>query len=345
MAKIGVLTGGGDCPGLNAVIRGIVVRACILGHEVLGLRRGYRGLMDGGRTMELSAEDVEDIHVSGGTILGSSMLDPYQEKNGEKQVIKNYKRLGLDCLIVVGGEMSLRAAAKLSAKGVNVIAVPKTLDNNVAMTDYTFGFATASNVACEAIERLQTSAQSRERIVVVEVIGLHSGWTALYSGLGAGASYVAIPEFPFDLKEICELIQYRRTQGKPYSIIVVAEGAQPNSVSQQQSLAKLAEKHGEVDMGHGVAAWLAQQIKRKLKVETQSVILGHVQRGGIPTAFDRVLGMRLGAMAADLAEEGKFGLMTALRGARVESVDIMEAAKTRKLVDCEFYEEIKTFFS
>ena len=320
MARIGILTGGGDCPGLNAVIRGIVVRALMLGHEVIGIRRGWRGLMDGGRVMELGAEDVEEIHMAGGTILGASRFDPFAEAKGKVQVKSNLSKYKIDSMICVGGDETIQAAAKFHKAGVKIVAVPKTLDNHVSLTDYTFGFATASNVACEAIERLQTSAKARERVIIVEVIGANSGWTALYSGIAAGTQSILIPEVEFNIDELAEMIKRRKKAGKNYSIITVAEGAKPDKVTQKRELARFVKSLGDVSMGSGIAYWLAEKIQKRAKVETQSVVLGHIQRGGSPTTFDRVLGMRLGAKAVDLIDAQSFGVMTAAKGTEIVSV-------------------------
>lgn len=340
--KIGVLTGGGDCPGLNPVIRAVVRKAFQEGYEILGIKNGWKGLIEND-TASLDLNAVSGILPKGGTILGTSRTNPYKNPEDVKKVMENFKKLGLDALIVVGGEDTLGVANKLIKDGItNIVGVPKTIDNDLSCTDYTFGFDTAVNIATECIDRLHTTAESHHRIMVAEVMGRHAGWIALESGLAGGADVILIPEFPIDLDEVCELIKKRHSRGKTFSIVVVAEGAEFKKgtfVTQEQKL----DEFGHVRLG-GIGELLGKEIEKRTGYETRVSVLGHIQRGGSPTAFDRVLGTRFGVKAVELVKEKKFGQMAALSGNKIISVTLEKAIGTLKTVDKDFYELAKIFF-
>ncbi len=347
--RIGILTGGGDCPGLNAVIRGVVRKSLLLGHEVFGIKNGWRGLLDKDY-YQLDHEAISGILHRGGTILGSSRTNLYEEgKDYYRLAIQNYKEIGLDALVAIGGEDTLGVAAKLYKDGLNVIGVPKTIDNDLSATDYTFGFDTAVNIATEAIDRLHTTAESHNRVLVVEVMGRHAGWIALHSGLAGGADITLIPEKPFKLEEVCDTLMKRHARGKSFSIVVIAEGAKINTEEGQDSdgsfvLQKLEkDSFGHVSLG-GIGNIVAEEIERRTGYETRAVVLGHIQRGGTPTAFDRVLGSRFGVKAAELIAAGDFGKMTSLQGSHIVAVSLDEAVGTLKTVDDELYNTAETFF-
>ncbi len=344
--KIGILTGGGDCPGLNAVIRGAVRKSLSLGYEVVGIRNGWRGLLDK-NSYTLDHDAISGILHRGGTILGSSRTNLYEEgKNYYQQAIENYKAMGLDALIAIGGEDTLGVASKLYKDGLNVVGVPKTIDNDLSGTDYTFGFDTAVNIATDAIDRLHTTAESHHRVIVVEVMGRHAGWIALHSGLAGGADITLIPEKPFKVKEICDVLKQRADRGKTFSIVVASEGAKVNTEGEDESLILQnlkKDSFGHVALG-GIGNIIAEEIEKETGYETRAVVLGHLQRGGTPTAFDRVLGSRFGIKAAELVEAGDFGKMAALRGSKIVAVSLEEAVGTLKVVDDEIYNEAQTLF-
>jgi ATP-dependent phosphofructokinase / diphosphate-dependent phosphofructokinase len=342
MARIGILTGGGDCPGLNPVIRAVVRSALIEGYEILGIKNGWKGLVEND-TMVLNIDTVSGILPRGGTILGTSRTNPYK-KEGELQKVKdNFKKMGLDALIAVGGEDTLGVASKLTKDGIpNIVGVPKTIDNDLSATDYTFGFDTALNVAMECIDRLHTTAESHHRIIVAEVMGRHAGWIAIEAGIAGGADVILIPEIPIDMDEVCNVIKKRHARGKTFSIIVVSEGAQFKGgamVTQEQKL----DAFGHVRLG-GIGEDLAAQIEKRTGFETRVSVLGHIQRGGSPTAFDRVLGTRFGVKAVELVKAKKFGKMVALAGTKIIEVPLEEAVKAIKTVDMELYNIAKVFF-
>jgi len=347
--KIGVLTGGGDCPGLNAVIRGAVRKSLLLGHEVVGIKNGWKGLLEKDY-YTLDHEAISGILHRGGTILGSSRTNLYEEgKNYYQQAIDNFSVIGLDALIAIGGEDTLGVASKLYKDGLNVVGVPKTIDNDLSGTDYTFGFDTAVNIATEAIDRLHTTAESHNRVLVVEVMGRHAGWIALHSGLAGGADITLIPEKPFKIKEVADVLRKRHSRGKSFSIVVVSEGAKVHADDLMdkdgsfvlQNLKK--DSFGHVMLG-GIGNIVAEEIEKETGYETRSVVLGHIQRGGTPTAFDRVLGSRFGIKAAEMVEAGEFGNMAALRGTSIVSVSLEEAVGTLKTVDEEIYDQAHTLF-
>ena len=341
--RIGVLTGGGDCPGLNAAIRAIVRRG-IDGHgqTIVGFRDGWRGPLESDHR-ELTVESTAGILPRGGTILGTSRTNPFKRKGGAALVRDNLAALELDGLIAIGGEDTLGAAARLHDEaGLAVIGVPKTIDNDLGATDMTFGFDTAVHVATEAIDRLHTTAESHNRILVVEVMGRHAGWIALHSGLAGGADAILVPERPFDVDAVCDLIRRRHSRGRYFSIVVVAEGAVPSEGS-MAAVEGESDEFGHVRLG-GIGQRLGPEIERRTGFETRVTVLGHVQRGGTPTAYDRVLATRLGVAASDAAHEGRWGTMSALRGARVELVALRDAVSELRTVPPEEYAIAETFF-
>jgi len=340
--KIGILTGGGDCPGLNPVIRAVVRKGLNEGYEIIGIKNGWKGLIEND-TVKLDLFSVSGILPKGGTILGTSRTNPYKKPEDLEKVKANLKKLGLDALIATGGEDTLGVAAKLVKDGVaSVVGVPKTIDNDLSCTDYTFGFDTALNTATECIDRLHTTAESHHRIMVVEVMGRHAGWIAVESGIAGGADIILIPEVPIDMDEVCALIKKRDSRGKTFSIVVVAEGAQFKDASLITQEKKL-DAFGHVRLG-GIGEALAGEIEKRTGYETRVSVLGHIQRGGSPSAFDRVLGTRFGVKAVELVKEKKFGRMVALSGTKIIDVDIQDAVKTLKTVDMELYEIAKVFF-
>ena len=339
--RIGVLTGGGDCPGLNAVIRAIVRKGeKEYGHEFVGFRDGWRGPLEG-LTMPLDIAATRGILPRGGTILGSSRTNPFKIEGGIDRIKENLAQAGVDALIAIGGEDTLGVATKLDALGVKVVGVPKTIDNDLNNTDYTFGFDTAVNIAMEAIDRLHTTAESHHRALVVEVMGRHAGWIALHSGLAGGAACILIPEKKFSLDQVCEWVESRFMVN--YSpIIVVAEGAIPQDgdmIVKDQAL----DAFGHVKLS-GIGDWLAQEIEARTGKEARSTVLGHIQRGGTPTAFDRVLATRFGLHAITTAHEGDWGKMVALHGTDIVRVPLASATEKLKLVDPSLYEEAEIFF-
>lgn len=341
MSVIGVLTAGGDCPGLNAVIRGVTVRA--LTHhdaEVVGIQNGWEGLMEGD-TIPLDRDSVRGILARGGTILGTSRMDPYVHGDGYQSCTKTIKRNGIDSLVVIGGDGTLRSALRLSEEGLPIVGVPKTIDNDIAGTDTTFGFSTAVQIATEAIDRLASTAESHNRVIVVEVMGRTKGWIATYAGIAGGADAILIPEVPYDLDEIADIVRHRHRRGQRYSIVVVAEGIEPpeGTVSQK----KRKDAFGFDRLG-GVSYQVADALEEMTGFETRVSVLGHTQRGGTPSAFDRVLATRLGVAAADYAVEGKTGVMAAVRGLNIVPVPIEEACAEVRGVGDRLYKTASTFF-
>jgi ATP-dependent phosphofructokinase / diphosphate-dependent phosphofructokinase len=345
--RVGVLTGGGDCPGLNAVIRA-VVRTGVAEHdmEFIGFRDGWRGPLEGD-TMMLDVATVRGILPRGGTILGTSRTNPVAAantvdgKSGIERVLENLDSLGVDALIAIGGEDTLGAASKLHAAGGKVVGVPKTIDNDLGATDFTFGFDTAVNIAMEAIDRLHTTAESHHRALIVEVMGRSAGWIALHAGMAGGANVILIPEKPFDLDQVCEYVQHR-FQSQYAPIVVVAEGAHPKSLDEVIAGQEL-DQFGHVRFG-GVGQMLAAEIERRTGKEARVAVLGHIQRGGTPTAFDRVLATRFGVQASRAVADGAFGSMVALRGTNIVRVPLVEATAQLKLVPPERYAEAEVFF-
>jgi 6-phosphofructokinase 1 len=340
--RVGVLTGGGDCPGLNAVIRAVVRKGVRQhGFEFLGYRDGWRGPLEG-VTMELGVEQCRGILPRGGTILGSSRTNPFKIDNGVERIQENLEKNEVDALVAIGGEDTLGVATKLADLGVNVVGVPKTIDNDLSGTDFTFGFDTAVNIAMEAIDRLHTTAESHHRVLVVEVMGRHAGWIALHSGMAGGANVVLIPEQPFDIEAVCELVEQRfKTRFSP--IIVVSEGAVPAQGGDMTLVSGEKDAFGHVRLG-GIGDRLAHEIETRTGKEARAVVLGHIQRGGTPTAFDRWLATRFGLHAIDAVAEGDFGKMMALRGTRIVRVPLIEGTGELKLVSPEEYAEAEVFF-
>lgn len=341
--RIGVLTGGGDAPGLNAVTRAIVVTAHARGIEVTGIRRGWAGLLDDGDAKPLSIADVEDIHRTGGTILGSSRTNPSKRPDGMEQIKKNLEKFGCDALIAIGGDDTLGVAQTLHEAGIKIVGVPKTIDNDLSATDYTFGFDTAINIAAEALDRLHTTAKSHDRVMVVEIMGRYSGWLTLNAGTAGGAHIILLPEEKFDPDEVCRIIKERRQNGYNYTIVAVSEGATPTDTTEFVTQDDKVDEFGHVKLG-GIAKRLAKVIEKNTGQETRSVVLGHLQRGGPPSAFDRNIATRMGVQAVNLVVEGKFGEMASLRGIDMVSVPIAEAVGKMKTVDKSRIEEMKMFF-
>ncbi|MBA2513677.1 MAG: 6-phosphofructokinase [Solirubrobacterales bacterium] len=339
--RIGVLTGGGDCPGLNAVIRAIVRKGVsVHGHEFIGFRDGWRGPLEGDHR-PLGIPEVRGILPRGGTILGSSRTNPANEEGGFQTVHSNLEGAGVEGLIAIGGEDTLGVATRLSAEGVNVIGVPKTIDNDLGATDYTFGFDTAVNIAMEAVDRLHTTAESHHRLLIVEVMGRHAGWIALHAGLAGGANVILIPEERFSIERVCEYIE-RRCEDQYAPIIVVAEGAEPEGGVPVTGDGR-TDAFGHARLG-GIANWLEGEIEARTGREARATVLGHVQRGGTPTAFDRVLATRFGLAAIDAADSGEWGKMTALRGTEIELVPLSDATAELKTVPEHFYRGAEVFF-
>jgi ATP-dependent phosphofructokinase / diphosphate-dependent phosphofructokinase len=345
--RVGVLTGGGDCPGLNAVIRA-VVRTGVAEHgcEFIGFRDGWRGPLEGD-TMALDVQAVRGILPLGGTILGSSRTNPLAESaasgglSGLERIKENLASLGVDALVAIGGEDTLGVASKLHAAGAQVVGVPKTIDNDLGATDYTFGFDTAVNIAMEAIDRLHTTAESHHRALIVEVMGRSAGWIALHAGMAGGANVILIPEKPFDIEQVCAYVEHRfQTRYAP--IVVVAEGAHPKSADGEIGDQKL-DSFGHLRLG-GVGQMLADEIEKRTGKEARCTVLGHIQRGGTPTAFDRVLATRFGVHAIRAVADGAFGTMVALRGTSIARVPLAEATSQLKLVPPDRYAEAEVFF-
>jgi phosphofructokinase-like protein len=336
--KIGVLTGGGDCPGLNAVIRAVVRKGSFhYGDEFLGFMEGWRGLIEN-KTMPLDLETVGGILPRGGTILRTSRTNPAKHADGLERCMQSLKQHGCDALIAIGGDDTLSVAHKLFGKGMKVVGVPKTIDNDLAGTDFTFGFDTAVNVATNAIDRVHTTAEAHNRVIVVEVMGRDSGWIAAYSGIGGGADVILVPEVPFDIDQVAEIIRQRHERGRYFSIVVAAEGAKfAGGVETHDG--NVLQEAGRDEFGHlrlgGIGEALAREIEKRTGFETRSVVLGHIQRGGSPSAFDRVLATRYGLGAIDMVHRGEFGQMAALRGNRIISIPLAEAIASNRKLDKE----------
>ncbi len=340
--RVGVLTGGGDCPGLNAVIRAVVRRGVKdYGFEFVGFRDGWKGPLEG-LTTELGIAQVRGILPRGGTILGSSRTNPFKVDGGVEQIKANLAEQGVDALVAIGGEDTLGVATKLAELGVDVVGVPKTIDNDLSATDFTFGFDTAVNIAMEAIDRLHTTAESHHRVLVVEVMGRHAGWIALHSGMAGGANVVLIPEQPFDIADVCELVEERfKSQYAP--IVVVSEGAVPVEGGEMSLVSGETDAFGHARLG-GIGDRLASEIETRTGKESRAVVLGHVQRGGTPTAFDRWLATRFGLHAIAAVADGDFGTMMALRGADIVRVPLADGTGELKLVSPQEYAEAAVFF-
>ena len=341
--RVGMLTGGGDCPGLNAVMRAVARKGeRQYGDELIGFLDGWRGVLEG-RTVPLGVAELRGSLPRGGTVIGSSRTNPYKVEGGPERVQQSLTDLKVDALVAIGGEDTLGVAARLASEGVHVVGVPKTIDNDLGATELTFGFDTAVQICVDAIDRLHTTAESHDRVMVVEVMGRHAGHIATWAGIAGGATAVLIPEQPFDIEEVCALLTHRHEEkGRFASIVVVAEGATPREGT-------LATIEGEVDaFGHvrlgGIGDLLAKEIESRTGYETRAIVLGHVQRGGTPTAFDRVLATRFGIAAIDAVHDEAWGTMVALKAGEIVRVPIAEATAELKLVPEEVYEVARVFF-
>ena len=345
MKRIGILTGGGDAPGLNAVIRAVTVTAIDSGYEVVGFQRGWAGLLEKDYRV-LSKDEVADIHREGGTILFSSRTNVAKVPGGFETAKRHLDELDIYCLVAVGGEDTLGVANRLHEAGGRIVGAPKTIDNDVNATDYTFGFDTAINRAMEALDRLHTTAKAHQRVMVVEIMGRHAGWMGLHGGIAGGAHFIAVPEVPFDIDEICEICRNRYAAGKKYAMIAIAEGAEdPKLLRAVQHSAETDDfGHVQLGTGRGIGEVVAEEIEERTGFETRSVVLGHLQRGGAPTAFDRVLGTRLGVKVTDMINAGDFGKMAALKGSEIVAVPLADAVGELKTVPVERYEVAKRFF-
>ncbi|GMT98403.1 6-phosphofructokinase [Corallococcus caeni] len=343
--KVAVLTGGGDCPGLNAVIRAIVRRASEHGFEMMGLRDGWKGLLDDNH-FRLTRETTSGILHRGGTILGTSRVNPFKVENGLERVKRAIERNGIHAVIAIGGEGTLSAATRMSQEGLRIVGVPKTIDNDLNGTDFTFGFDTAVSIATEAVDRLHSTAESHKRVIVCEVMGRHVGWIATYAGIAGGADVILVPEIPADLEAVAQHLVRRNAGGRTFSIVVVAEGTRIKlSAEQNEQLVTTGalDEAGRPRLG-GVGNIVAAEIERRTGFETRVSVLGHIQRGGAPTAHDRVLATRFGVHACDMVARGEFGRMAALRGNDIVSENLAEATRELKRVPKEFFEVAQVFF-
>jgi phosphofructokinase-like protein len=338
---VGVLSGGGDAPGINAVIRAVVRKGIRnYGYKMIGIKDGWRGLVEGA-SKPLTLKTISGLLPRGGSILGTSRTNPFKREEEPEQVLDNAKKFGIDAVVVIGGDDTLGVAHKMGEIGLPCVGVPKTIDNDLGLTDYTFGFHTAVHIACEAIDRLHTTAEAHHRVMILEVMGRYTGWIALEAGIAGGADVVLIPEDPFDINDVCKYIEQRLKSGKTFSLVVVAEGAKPKGAD-HIIYGMGVDEFGNPRLG-GVGYYLGREIEKCLEIETRVVVLGHLQRGGSPTAFDRVLATRYGIAAIDLVHEGKFGRMVALQGNRIVSVLLKDVVGKRKTVDLELYEIAKIF--
>jgi len=344
MARIGLLTGGGDCPGLNAVIRAVVRRGLAGGeHEILGFRRAWAGVLEND-AFELTLQSIAGILPRGGTILGTSRTNPYADgKDGTAPIRRTLQERGVDALIPIGGEDTLGVALRLHREGVPVVGVPKTIDNDLGGTDMTVGFQTAVQIVTDAIDRLHTTAESHNRVMVVEVMGRHAGWIAAHAGIAGGADAILVPERPFDIDELVAHLRHRHEHGRSFSIVVVAEGATPREGTMQTRAGTAVDAFGHVRLG-GIGVTLEGEIERRTGYESRVTILGHVQRGGTPVAFDRVLATRFGVAAVDAAAGGRFGTMVGLRGTEIVEAPLEDALREPKLLDPALYETAELFF-
>ena len=343
--RIGILNGGGDCPGLNAVIRAVVLTAVLRhGDEVIGYLDGWKGVLDD-QHVPLDVERCRDILTLGGTILGTSRTNPFSVDGGPERVCANLAASQVDVLVVVGGEDTLGVANRLGALGVNAVGVPKTIDNDLSETEVTFGFDTAVQIATDAIDRLRTTAESHHRVIVCEVMGRHVGWIATYTGMAGGAAEILVPEVPFDVEAVCERLQRRHRGAQFSSIVVIAEGAVPvdGGVGSPVSSGTAVDQFGHARLG-GVGAWLAEEIERRTGFEARVTILGHIQRGGTPSAFDRVLATRFGVAAVEAVHDGAYGTMVALRCGEIVRVPVAAAVAKSKTVDLDLYGEVAGVF-
>ena len=341
--KVGILTGGGDAPGINAVLRAIVRKAIQdYAYETVGIKDGWLGLIQG-EFIPLEIKTLVGMLPKGGSILGTSRTNPFKSGNGANCVLKNVSEHGIGAVIAIGGDDTLGVASKLYEMGLPVVGVPKTIDNDIVGTDYTFGYQTAVAIACEALDRLHTTAESHHRVIILEVMGRHAGWIALEAGIAGGADAILIPEKPFDIEEVCECIRKRQKRGRNFSLVVAAEGAKPKGHEE------IVYSSGVDEFGHarfgGVGYYIGREIEKRFQnMEARAVVLGHLQRGGSPNAFDRVLATRFGIAAIETVHEGRFGQMVALQGNNIVSVPLKDVVGKRKTVDLKLYEIASTFF-
>ena len=340
--KVGILSGGGDAPGINAVIRA-VVRKGVQNYkdEIIGIKDGWSGLLKGEYT-RLDLNAVSGILPRGGSILGTSRTNPFKAEKGPEKIMENAKKTGIEAVVAIGGDDTLSVAHKMSEFGLRCVGVPKTIDNDLTGTDYTFGFNTAVSIATEALDRLHTTAETHHRVIILEVMGRYTGWIALEAGLAGGADIILIPEKPFDIEKVCEYIKQRHARGINFSIIVVAEGAKPKGgveIVYSESL----DEFGHIRLG-GVGYFIGKEIEKCINLETRVVVLGHLQRGGSPTAFDRILATRFGISAIDLVHQERFDRMVTLRGNKIESAPLKDVISKRKTVDLELYDVASVFF-
>jgi phosphofructokinase-like protein len=341
--KVGILSGGGDAPGINAVIRAIVRKAIQdYAYETVGIKDGWQGLVEG-QFIPLDLKTLVGMLPKGGSILGTSRTNPFKSNDGATRILRNVSKHGIEAVIAIGGEDTLGVAYRLYEMGLPVVGVPKTIDNDLAGTDYTFGFQTAVSIACEALDRLHTTAEAHHRVIILEVMGRYTGWIALEAGIAGGADVILIPEKPFDIEEVCEYIRKRQKRGRNFSIIVAAEGAKPKGGGE------IVYSSGVDEFGHarlgGVGYYIGKEIEKRFEnIDTRAVVLGHIQRGGSPNAFDRILATRFGIAAINLVHEGKFGLMVAIQGNTIVSVPLKDVAGKRKTVDLKLLEIATTFF-
>jgi len=336
------LTGGGDAPGINAVIRAIVKKGVQnYGYEIVGVKDGWNGLLSA-EYERLDLKAASGLLPRGGSILGTSRTNPFKREKGPETIIRNAKKAGIEALVAIGGDDTLSVAHKIAEYGLKCVGVPKTIDNDLVGTDYTFGFMTAVGIATEALDRLHTTAETHHRVIILEVMGRYTGWIALEAGLAGGADVILIPEKPFDIEEVCESIRQRQKRGRNFSLIVVAEGAKPKGgveIVYSESL----DEFGHIRLG-GVGYYLGKEIEKCMRIETRVVVLGHLQRGGSPTAFDRILATRFGIAAIDLVHDKKFDRMVAIKGNKIVSVPLEEVVGKRKTVDLQLYDIASVFF-
>jgi 6-phosphofructokinase 1 len=341
--KVGILSGGGDAPGINAVIRAVVRKAIQeYGYETVGIKDGWRGLLDG-EFVPLDLRTTSGLLPRGGSILGTSRTNPFKTENGPQQILRNVKRHKIDAVVAIGGDDTLGVAYKLCQIGLKCVGVPKTIDNDLSGTDYTFGFQTAVAIACEALDRLHTTAEAHHRVMILEVMGRYTGWIALWAGIAGGADAILIPEKPFNVDEVCRILRKRQKRGRNFSLIVVAEGAKPRG-GREVVYSNRVDEFGHAQLG-GIGFFLGKEIEKRCEdLETRVMVLGHLQRGGSPIAFDRVIATRYGLAAIDLVHSRKFGHMVALRGNDFLSVPLKAVIGKRKKVDLKLYEVAKVFF-
>jgi 6-phosphofructokinase 1 len=340
--KVGILSGGGDAPGINAVIRAVVRKGIQnYGYEIVGIKDGWHGLLEN-ELVPLDLKSVSGILPRGGSILGTTRTNPFKREKGPEKMRENAKKAGIGAVIAIGGDDTLSVASKMAEYGLKCVGVPKTIDNDLAGTDYTFGFMTAVTTATEALDRLHTTAETHQRVMILEVMGRYTGWIALEAGLAGGADIILIPEKPFTIEEICKYIKHRQKRGRNFSIVVVAEGAKPKGGA-EIVYSDSVDEFGHIRLG-GIGYYVGKEIEKCMNIETRVVVLGHLQRGGSPTAFDRILATRFGIAAVDLVYKKKFGRMVAIQGNKIVSVPLKDVIGKRRTVDLELYDIARVFF-